>query len=360
MTRKEIIQEIRARKWEKFLSRPYTPFFLSMHVNVYYRALKEVIGIRFKNFIYVNNGGIVDIYRDTPNVRRVEKRVVELLRKRGKKIRGLIKEARDAENEIKRIVRMARREKTTDLTAFERYFSYSSSVFVRLTTIPYYLGTAIEKSFYEKDVYYRRLMKTIERFRDANHYSAFERWVINPYVKQYARERNIAFEEAQLLLFSEIKTKKKIGKAELAKRKKHFIYVFFDGREALHSGQRLQTEVESIAAPLQAFSGDALKGTVAQRGVARGRVKIVNHREDVNKFRKGNILVSISTHPDLLPAMKRAGAIVTDEGGMISHAAIISRELGVPCIVGTKIATKFLKEGDRVEVDAEKGIVRKI
>ena len=64
------------------------------------------------------------------------------------------------------------------------------------------------------------------------------------------------------------------------------------------------------------------------------------------------------TSPDYLPAMKRAAAILTDEGGMLSHAAIMSRELGKPCIVRCKIATKVLKNGDEIEVDADNGVVK--
>ena len=73
---------------------------------------------------------------------------------------------------------------------------------------------------------------------------------------------------------------------------------------------------------------------------------------------EGEILVTSMTSPDYVPAMHRASAIVTNEGGLLSHAAIMSREFGKPCIVGTKVATKVLKTGDLVEVDAEKGVVR--
>ena len=76
------------------------------------------------------------------------------------------------------------------------------------------------------------------------------------------------------------------------------------------------------------------------------------------KVAKGNILVSIATSPQLLPAMKRASAFVTDVGGITCHAAIVSRELKKPCVVGTKIATKVLRDGDSVEVDANKGVVK--
>jgi phosphohistidine swiveling domain-containing protein len=103
-----------------------------------------------------------------------------------------------------------------------------------------------------------------------------------------------------------------------------------------------------------------LKGMVAQPGKVTGKVKIVITSDDMPKLEKGDILVSISTNPDLVPAMKRAAAIITDVGGITSHAAIVSRELGVPCIVGTKTATKTFRDNDLVEVDTSKGIVKKL
>ena len=78
------------------------------------------------------------------------------------------------------------------------------------------------------------------------------------------------------------------------------------------------------------------------------------------KMKKGDIMVSIATDPDVVPAMKMAAAIVTEQGGITSHAAIVSRELGIPCIIGTKIATEVLKDGDMVEVNVNHGWVRKL
>ena len=103
-----------------------------------------------------------------------------------------------------------------------------------------------------------------------------------------------------------------------------------------------------------------ITGMVASKGYATGKVKIIYGIKDLSKVQKGDILVAITTHPDFVPAMQKAAAIVTNEGGITSHAAIVSRELGVPCIVNTKVATKFFKDDELVEVDAEKGIVRKI
>lgn len=103
-----------------------------------------------------------------------------------------------------------------------------------------------------------------------------------------------------------------------------------------------------------------LRGTPAQSGLAQGTVRIINKQEDFSKMKQGDILVSMMTRPEFLPIMKKAAAIVTDEGGITCHAAIVARELKIPCIVGTQKATKMLKDGQRVEVDANKGVVRKL
>ena len=124
-------------------------------------------------------------------------------------------------------------------------------------------------------------------------------------------------------------------------------------------------EAEKLIAELEKEEKvDELKGTIACTGKARGTVCIIllkiDPSKDIERMKKGDVLVSPTTGPELMLAIKKASAIVTDEGGLMSHAAVISRELKIPCIVGTKNATQILKDGDLVEVDAEKGIVRKI
>lgn len=101
-----------------------------------------------------------------------------------------------------------------------------------------------------------------------------------------------------------------------------------------------------------------IKGNVAYGGKVKGKIKLVFGAQHNYKIKEGDILVSLATSPQLLPAMKKAAAFITDVGGITSHAAIVARELRKPCIVGTKIATQVLKDGDLVEVDADKGVVR--
>ncbi len=100
-----------------------------------------------------------------------------------------------------------------------------------------------------------------------------------------------------------------------------------------------------------------IKGSIAYKGVVNGKVRVCKTVDDIREFKQGEILVANQTTPEFVPAMKKAIAIITDQGGITCHAAIVSRELKLPAIIGTKIATKVLKDGDLVEVDAEKGIV---
>jgi pyruvate,water dikinase len=100
-----------------------------------------------------------------------------------------------------------------------------------------------------------------------------------------------------------------------------------------------------------------ISGLTASPGIASGRVRIVDHVNELNKIEKGDVLVTKMTNPDMVPTMKKAVAIITDEGGMTCHAAIVSREMGIPCIVGTEKATQILKENSIITVDATHGSV---
>lgn len=103
-----------------------------------------------------------------------------------------------------------------------------------------------------------------------------------------------------------------------------------------------------------------MKGDTACAGKAKGAVRIILDVKELSKIKKGDILVANMTTPEYVVAMEKAAAIITDRGGILCHAAIVSREMGIPCIIGTNNATRVLKDGDLVEVDADKGIVRRI
>lgn len=101
-----------------------------------------------------------------------------------------------------------------------------------------------------------------------------------------------------------------------------------------------------------------LKGTPASLGTVKGKVKILHDQSESHKVKKGDILVIEMTDPLYMHAMMKAGGIITNIGGVLSHAAIVSRELHIPCIVGTRNATEVLKDNQLIILDAIKGEVR--
>ena len=101
-----------------------------------------------------------------------------------------------------------------------------------------------------------------------------------------------------------------------------------------------------------------ISGICANPGTLLGRVKVLRGTHEIGKIRKGDIIVTGMTTPEYVIAMRKAAAIITNEGGVTCHAAIVSRELGIPCIVGTKNATHMLKDGDLVELHAGNGVIK--
>lgn len=119
----------------------------------------------------------------------------------------------------------------------------------------------------------------------------------------------------------------------------------------------MQKRVES---PSQEIQGEPiLTGLAASPGIASGKIKIINKMEDLPKINTGDILVTKMTNPDMVVTMQKSAAIVTDDGGLTAHASIVSREMGIPCIVGTNDATTKLKEGEIITVDGFKGKIYK-
>jgi phosphoenolpyruvate synthase/pyruvate phosphate dikinase len=144
----------------------------------------------------------------------------------------------------------------------------------------------------------------------------------------------------------------------LRERQRHCIYFGFK----LHVGKDVDelARENGILIEREPVPADAseLKGQTAMGGRARGRVRILRKKSEIPLLQEGEILVTAMTTPDYLPAMRKAAAFVTDEGGVTCHAAIVAREIGKPCVIGTGVATQALRDGDLVEVDADQGVVR--
>ena len=179
-------------------------------------------------------------------------------------------------------------------------------------------------------------------------------------LEEIARRYNLTIKHLRYMLPEEVKAlliKEKIDREEITERTKFCAYYAEKGKDIIYTGVKAR-ELAEKAKKIEIKEVTELKGQVGCMGKARGIVKQIFRPDDMAKMNQGDILVSIATDPDIVSAMKKAAAIVTEQGGVTSHAAIVARELRIPCVIGTKIATKVLKDGDEVEVDANKGIVK--
>jgi phosphohistidine swiveling domain-containing protein len=130
-------------------------------------------------------------------------------------------------------------------------------------------------------------------------------------------------------------------------------YWHWEGKDAEKIYNSYSTH-SSIRKPM----GNELRGRGAFPGIVTGPARLIVGLNDMFAVKEGDILVTHATNVNFMPILRKVAGIVTEEGGILSHASIISRELKIPCIIGTRIATKVFKDGDIVEVDADRGIAR--
>lgn len=200
------------------------------------------------------------------------------------------------------------------------------------------------------------VMRTVKR--DDVSCGQFNTW---PLFEEVAQRLGLRHDELAYLYYKEILESLERGttlsRLLIRERQEGYAAYMIDGEEFVISGKALEAfkpihssiDVEKI-----------LRGEPACLGKAVGPVRIVITKDDLAKVQEGDVLVAPVTIPDYVVAMHKCAAIVTDIGGVTCHAAIISRELGKPCVVGTKIATKAFRDGDLVEVDATNGVVKKV
>jgi phosphoenolpyruvate synthase/pyruvate phosphate dikinase len=194
-------------------------------------------------------------------------------------------------------------------------------------------------------------------------------YLIQPHLTEIAERSGVTYPELLNATYQEVLDAmnhgKKLDKAELVRRQKKFGVGVFNNQQKVEivTGQELELlekHFDTHKKSLPAADSKEISGQIGNKGFVTGKVVVVFGPKEINKVKEGMILVAPETTPDFIAAMSKAAAFVTDRGGITSHAAIVAREMRKPCIIGTKIGTQVLKDGDMVEVDANNGIVRKI
>ncbi len=197
----------------------------------------------------------------------------------------------------------------------------------------------------------------------------YRRWgsfMVQPLFREIGRRASLSLKEITQLTRSEmiefLSTQRMTKRQAIRERLRHG-YVLIrkhGGPIEVFEGAAARKLINKEFSQQATRSTGFVKGMAGSAGRAIGRAQVIYTKHDLKKVQPGDVMVAVTTHPDFVPAMRRCCAIVTDEGGITAHAAIVSRELKIPCVVGTKVATQAFKSGDRIEVDASRGIVRKL
>jgi len=214
------------------------------------------------------------------------------------------------------------------------------------------------------EIKYKKLVKLVDYFAifqddrkaisiEANHYT-------NNFLKELSRRTGIGM---KLIYFSmpyeyESILKGSFRTETLAEREKACDLIVSEKELRIAAGEEYQKIIKNILGRNEREEVTEFEGRRAEGGNVTGTVKIILDPRKAKKFNSGDILVTTMTSPEFTPIMKKAAAIVTDEGGITCHAAVVARELMIPCVVGTTIATSVLKDNDIVEVNANHGVIK--
>jgi len=343
-------------RWVKFTERECDLFTAYCILLGYTKFFDKQIGLNFKNFLLIYKKGRVYSYR---NAKEYNSFLGFLKNKRANFLVILSKLNRQNEK-LKVFLKIKNLDSFTDLkllNLFKNFLEIYLNYFP-LFTIPKYYGMVFQESDLSREI-----KNKLKKLRGTAYYEQIQDQFLPALFKEIAKRKDI---KSELLFFAfpneilDLLSSKKIqlNNLILKKRKERCFILVKNSKIKTFVGKKAEIqekrEIEEKSKKMSVISG-----YVAYPGKIKGQVKTIFSLDDLKGVR-GKVIVTSMTSVRFFPFLSKAKAIITDEGGIACHAAIISREMKTPCIIGTKIATQVLKDGDLVEVDADKGIVKKI
>lgn len=217
------------------------------------------------------------------------------------------------------------------------------------------------------DETYRTLIKIMENFCSLQDVRKAYNFMADHHLELFAKEIekrfNVNVDDLKLLLPNEVKQliENKLDKTIIQERKPMFVVHATKDDMKFIIGEEAEKINSAYSIIKKTDESRVIQGVLASRGKSyyfRGIAKVLFSPKEIDKINEGDILVTAMTSPDYIVAMRKAGAIITDEGGILCHAAIVSRELKISCIVGTKVATRMIKDGDVIEIHGGRGTVK--
>jgi len=362
------IEEIKKIDWIKFLDRRRSCFIYFPYIEAEFKWLPEICGFGYKKHLYKWSGDKGVHYRSASELEESMAHFLKVIKDEPSRVvewtKTSLQWTRRSEELTKKFE--SEEKERVSLGDFGTYYDEFVQILLWTVTIPYLslcaIDAVLEKG--ESKEQFREVLTALEPLRGFTAYPQLERTMLDYFWKLLIQETGI--DEVELvdkMNADEVKQfilDKTFPDIEILKKRRDWcIFVHDPVTDKIEYWYDKEIAKELPVLNDEMIKAEAvIKGRVGYPGKVTGIVKRIDNAKDMAKFNPGDIIVSINTTPDLMAVLSQCSAIVSDEGGIMCHAAIVSRELKKPCIIGTKIATKVLKDGDMVEVDAEKGVVK--
>lgn len=316
-------------EWIHYLSRPFSLLGASIWHRWYDSSeIEKLFGVRLPHALLIQQeSGLVRHYLDKSEFEAFKGAIRSLILHDYARAQEILRKGEEMNARVIEYISLG----PTAFSSFDEAVSFLIDLTLHATIFPYFF---VPFSF-EEHVGDDRDREFAEKLRGVSHYGDFLNHVVLP-------------------LAGNRLTCSSVGDAP---PKKLFILEYNGDSERITWCDSTEENISALEGSIEREQ-KILSGRSAFPGVSRGRARIIVRPEAGQRFDKGNILVTVNSNPSFMPYINMSSAIVTDEGGITCHAAIVARELQKPCVTGTKFATQVLKDGDEVEVDADHGIVR--
>ncbi len=346
------------RNFCKFFTRDLELVTMEYWHNGEYNVLRKILkGATHFNPLFIHKeSGITEVYYDMNNDDTALIPLFEYFTKNPHEFDRAVDEFKKLHVKIRKLIA------NFTFASFEELFNTVSEAWG-------YLPIWVQFASTDEHMYGKHFVKTSYKLRDE--FQDVEYTVGEVLKKAIEKEYPEVKQHADVISYEEAWTNTIPSLEELQLRANGLIY--FEGdiftNRSIHDfeknchvivdeGLRTIGEPQVVEGGIPNIATAEIHGVTATRGKIAGKVRLVLTKKALQDVLPGEVMVTYATSPDYVPMIKICSAIITDEGGVVCHAAIVSRELGIPCVVGTKTATQILKTGDLVEVDAERGIVR--
>lgn len=343
--------------WIKYLTREYSFLYISYATDCY-RLMPELVGTSIKFDLAHGQGDLVTLYGVGSDFDRCYNEIEKGLREDKNKGIRYAQKYEELYNQYFSLVKQI--ENTEDSSELKRLLLKLDGNFLEL--LCYYLyfvylgyggeRPAISNFFSENKELFEHIRNSgVDTHMDKQFPRLFSKLNSDllSSVPYFSRQDLLGYLED-----------KKIDLNKISDHKAEYLLITKDGLTTEYDSPKIKEIISEELGEQNIIETEELKGRTAYKGVVQGIVRIILLEKDYAKIQTGDIVVTPMTKPTVVPYLSKVKGIVTNDGGALCHASIISREMNIPCIVGTVHATEVFKDGDIVEVDASKGIIRKV